>query len=36
VVGSEFEFEFVYVFEFGFGLMMVQSCFVEWVLVVTG
>jgi len=28
VVGSEFEFKF------GFGLMMVQSQFVEWVLVV--
>jgi len=32
VVGSEFEFKF----EFGFGLMMVQSQFVEWVLVVVG
>ena len=32
MVGSEFEFKF----EFGFGLMMVQSQFVEWVLVVVG
>jgi len=30
VVGSVFEFEFE------FGLMMVQSCFVKWVLVVVG